>query len=145
MTVFGTSPPYLRLCQTAGYSPSASRPLRAALRSCPPATILHDEQFEWLPENVGDVPVQSISGGTDIVGCFVLGNPNLPVYAGEAQCRSLGLDVRAWAPAVMTVWASSCVPSHSRPVRSASTAIPPATGSTRPTSLRTPACGRTET
>ena len=35
----------------------------------------------------------SISGGTDIVSCFVLGNPNLPVYAGEIQCKALGMDV----------------------------------------------------
>ncbi|HXE48000.1 MAG TPA: thioesterase domain-containing protein, partial [Ramlibacter sp.] len=42
------------------------------------------------------LPLQSISGGTDIIGCFVLGNPNLPVHVGEAQCRSLGLDVQAW-------------------------------------------------
>jgi acetoacetyl-CoA synthetase len=41
------------------------------------------------------LPIQSISGGTDIIGCFVLGNPLLPVYPGECQCRSLGLDVRA--------------------------------------------------
>ena len=41
------------------------------------------------------MPLQSISGGTDIIGCFVLGNPNLPVHRGESQCRSLGLDVRA--------------------------------------------------
>ena len=45
-----------------------------------------------------DLPLQSISGGTDIIGCFVLGNPNLAVYRGEAQCRSLGLDVRALPP-----------------------------------------------
>ena len=41
------------------------------------------------------MPLQSISGGTDIVGCFVLGNPNLPVHRGWIQCRSLGLDVQA--------------------------------------------------
>ena len=45
------------------------------------------------------LPLQSISGGTDIIGCFVLGNPNLPVRRGAAQCRSLGLDVRALPPA----------------------------------------------
>src|SRR5204863_294395 len=58
---------------------------------------LYDDQYHWVRKNVGAVPVQSISGGTDIVGCFVLGNPNLPVYAGESQCRSFGLDVRAFA------------------------------------------------
>jgi acetoacetyl-CoA synthetase len=40
------------------------------------------------------VPIHSISGGTDIIGCFVLGNPLLPVYRGESQCVSLGMDVR---------------------------------------------------
>ena len=44
------------------------------------------------------MPLQSISGGTDIIGCFVLGNPDLPVHRGEAQCRSLGLDVRSLPP-----------------------------------------------
>ncbi len=44
------------------------------------------------------MPLQSISGGTDILGCFVLGNPDLPVHRGAAQCRSLGLDVRALPP-----------------------------------------------
>ena len=44
---------------------------------------------------MGDVPLQSISGGTDIIGCFVLGNPNLPVHRGWIQCRSLGLDVQS--------------------------------------------------
>ena len=44
---------------------------------------------------MGAIPLQSISGGTDIVGCFVLGNPNLPVRRGWIQCRSLALDVQA--------------------------------------------------
>src|SRR5947207_3758960 len=57
--------------------------------------ILYDHQYRWERKNVGAIPLKSISGGTDIVGCFVLGNPNLPVYAGESQCRSVGLDVRA--------------------------------------------------
>ncbi|HEY1227232.1 MAG TPA: alpha/beta fold hydrolase, partial [Ramlibacter sp.] len=58
--------------------------------------VLHDGQFRWVMAHAKDVPVQSISGGTDIIGCFVLGHPDLPVRAGEAQCRSLGLDVQAW-------------------------------------------------
>jgi len=44
---------------------------------------------------VGDLPVQSISGGTDIIGCFVLGNPNRAVQRGWIQSRSLGMDVQA--------------------------------------------------
>lgn len=55
------------------------------------------EQFGWIYRNVSDqIQVASISGGTDIVSCFVLGNPTLPVHAGEIQCRGLGMDVRVW-------------------------------------------------
>jgi acetoacetyl-CoA synthetase len=67
--------------------------LRAVLST---GSVLYDEQFTWVRNHVKPLPLQSISGGTDILGCFVLGNPNLPVYAGEAQCKSLGLDVQAW-------------------------------------------------
>jgi acetoacetyl-CoA synthetase len=94
VTVFGTSPPYLKLCADNGYLPSDHLdllPLRAILST---GSILRDEQFDWVSRHVKAVPLQSISGGTDIIGCFVLGHPGLPVYRGEAQVRSLGLDVR---------------------------------------------------
>jgi acetoacetyl-CoA synthetase len=55
------------------------------------------EQFGWIYDNVrADVQLASISGGTDIVSCFVLGNPSLPVRAGEIQCMGLGMDVQVW-------------------------------------------------
>jgi acetoacetyl-CoA synthetase len=95
VTVFGTSPPYLRLCEELGYTPCdelALTQLRAVLST---GSILGDAEFDWVREHVGDVPLQSISGGTDIIGCFVLGNPNLPVHRGEIQSISLGLDVRS--------------------------------------------------
>lgn len=93
VNVFGTSPAYLKLCQNLGFRANRELPaLRAVLST---GSILYDEQFDWVEANVKRVPVQSISGGTDIIGCFVLGSPNLPVWRGEAQCRSLGLDVRA--------------------------------------------------
>jgi acetoacetyl-CoA synthetase len=95
VTVFGTSPAYLQLCQDAGYRPAdtvdVSR-LRSVLST---GAVLHDWQFDWVAREVGPVPVQSISGGTDIIGCFVLGHPELPVRAGRCQSRSLGLDVVA--------------------------------------------------
>ncbi|HWI78726.1 MAG TPA: acetoacetate--CoA ligase [Ramlibacter sp.] len=97
VTVFGTSPAYLRMCQDAGLAPGRELdlgPLRAMLST---GSVLYDEQFHWVREQVKALPLQSISGGTDILGCFVLGNPNLPVMAGEAQCKSLGLDVQAWS------------------------------------------------
>jgi acetoacetyl-CoA synthetase len=95
VNVLGTSPPYLQLCQDQGFSPReqfALPDLRTVLST---GSILHDWQYDWVSEHVGPVDVQSISGGTDIVGCFVLGNPDLPVRRGLLQCRSLGLDVQA--------------------------------------------------
>jgi acetoacetyl-CoA synthetase len=100
VTAFGTSPAFLRMCQDAGYSPRRRNLDLTRLRSImSTGAILDEDQFRWTRNNVGPVPLQSISGGTDIVGCFVLGNSNLPVYAGESQCRSFGLDVRALVPA----------------------------------------------
>ncbi|CAH2604643.1 Acetoacetate--CoA ligase [Rhodovastum atsumiense] len=95
VTRFGTSPAYLRLCQERDYVPARAHDLSALRGVMSTGSILYDDQFDWVMQAVGRVPVQSISGGTDIIGCFVLGNPNLPVWRGEAQCRSLGLDVQA--------------------------------------------------
>jgi acetoacetyl-CoA synthetase len=52
------------------------------------------ESFHYVYAKIKkNVQLTSISGGTDIVSCFVLGNPNLPIYAGEIQCKALGMDV----------------------------------------------------
>ena len=98
VTVFGTSPSYLKLCENAAFEPADEfdlSDLRAILST---GSILYEGQFKWVRDHVKDVPLQSISGGTDIIGCFVLGNPNLPVYLGQSQCKSLGYDVRALPP-----------------------------------------------
>lgn len=95
VTVFGTSPPYLKLCENSGYSPRQQLPLPALRAVMSTGSVLEDQQFDWVRNHVGDVPVQSISGGTDIIGCFVLGHPDLAIQRGESQCRSLGLDVQA--------------------------------------------------
>jgi len=93
-TVFGTSPAYLQLCESLDrvVADLDFTALRAILST---GSILYPRQQDWVQRDVKPLPVQSISGGTDIVGCFVLGNPNLPVYSTECQCRSLGLDVQA--------------------------------------------------
>lgn len=94
VTAFGTSPAYLQMCERSGWAPHTLD--FSALRSMySTGSILYPRQQEWVWQNVKPIAIQSISGGTDIVGCFVLGNPNLPVYSAEPQCRSLGLDVRA--------------------------------------------------
>jgi acetoacetyl-CoA synthetase len=95
VSVFGTSPAYLRFCEDSGVSPRRRFDLSALRAVLSTGSILFPGQYDWVARDVGSMPLQSISGGTDIIGCFVLGNPNLPVRRGEAQCRSLGLDVRA--------------------------------------------------
>ena len=102
VTVFGTSPAYLRMCEDAGLVPAQQLDLGGLRAMLSTGSVLYDEQFVWVRDHVKALPLQSISGGTDIIGCFVLGNPNLPVYAGEAQCRSLGLDVQAWKDGKLT-------------------------------------------
>ena len=98
VTVFGTSPAYLGFCRDAGLVPRERADLSSLRAVQSTGSVLHESLFEWVKQNVADVPVQSISGGTDIVGCFVLGCPTLPVYAGEMQSVGLGLDVRVAAP-----------------------------------------------
>ena len=95
ITVFGTSPAYLKLCSNFQFVPRREFKLSKLRSVLSTGSILYPSQYEWVRENVKELPLQSISGGTDIIGCFVLGNPNAPVYPGEAQCRSLGLDVRS--------------------------------------------------
>jgi acetoacetyl-CoA synthetase len=96
VTVFGTSPPYLRLSQESRLVPRQQFDFRALRAMCSTGSVLHDWQFDWVDENVSHIPLWSISGGTDIIGCFVLGSPLLPVHAGESSCRSLALDVQVW-------------------------------------------------
>ena len=95
VSVFGTSPAYLQLCQDAGYRPAEAVDLARLRAVLSTGAVLHDWQFDWLAQTVGPQPLQSISGGTDILGCFVLGHPELPIRVGRCQARSLGLDVAA--------------------------------------------------
>jgi acetoacetyl-CoA synthetase len=75
---------------------AALRQLRALLST---GEALVSEQFDWIYQNVhDDLQLASISGGTDIVGCFLGGNPLSPVRRGELQCAQLGMDVQAWSP-----------------------------------------------
>ncbi len=97
ITVFGTSAGYIAALQNAGVKPGKTydlTPLRAVLSTGSPLSI---EGFEFIYQEVkADLQLASISGGTDLNGCFALGNPMEPVYAGELQCRGLAMDVRAF-------------------------------------------------
>jgi acetoacetyl-CoA synthetase len=99
ITVFGTSPAYLQLLRESGVEPRTVAPFEALRALQSTGSILYEPQFDWVRDAFKAVPIQSISGGTDIIGCFVLGNPLLPVYRGESQCVSLGMDARVWTDA----------------------------------------------
>lgn len=94
VTVFGTSATYLHAVQQVGISPTNIGAFADLHTIQSTGSILYDTQFDWIASEFNSVKIQSISGGTDVVGCFVLGNPLLPIYRGESQCVSLGLDVR---------------------------------------------------
>jgi acetoacetyl-CoA synthetase len=97
ITVFGTSAGYIAALINAGVEPGKTydlTPLRAVLSTGCPLSI---EGFEYIYNEVkADLQLASIAGGTDLNGCFALGNPMGPVYAGELQCRGLAMDVRAF-------------------------------------------------
>jgi acetoacetyl-CoA synthetase len=97
ITVFGTSAGYIAALMNTGVKPGRQydlKPLRAVLSTGSPLSI---EGFEFVYRDVkSDLQLASIAGGTDLNGCFALGNPTGPVYAGELQCRGLAMDVHAF-------------------------------------------------
>jgi acetoacetyl-CoA synthetase len=97
ITVFGTSAGYIAALINAGVKPGKTydlSALRAVLSTGSPLSI---EGFEYVYNEVkANLQLASIAGGTDLNGCFALGNPMGPVYAGELQCRGLAMDVRAF-------------------------------------------------
>jgi len=96
ISIFGTSPKFLSLCEKEKVQPANYNldSLRIILSTGSP---LSEENFNWVYNNVkSHLQLSSISGGTDIISCFMLGCPNLPVYPGEIQCRGLGMKVAAF-------------------------------------------------
>lgn len=95
MTHFGASAKYIDAIRKAGLEPARSHDLSTVRTMLSTGSPLVDESFEYVYRSVkSDVCLSSISGGTDIVSCFVLGNPNGPVRRGEIQAPGLGMDVR---------------------------------------------------
>ncbi len=97
ITIFGTSAGYIAALQNAGVKPGKEydlTPLKAVLSTGSPLSV---EGFEFIYEEVKkDLQLASIAGGSDLNGCFALGNPMGPVYAGELQCRGLAMNVEAF-------------------------------------------------
>jgi acetoacetyl-CoA synthetase len=97
ITLFGTSAKYLDACAKEGLAPAETHDLSSVRTLCSTGSPLVPEGFDYVYDKVkGDLNLASISGGTDIVSCFVLGNPIGPVYRGEIQARGLGMAVEVW-------------------------------------------------
>ena len=97
ITVFGTNPKYLSLIEKNGLRPKDSHTLIALKTVLSTGSPLLPENFEYVYNAIkSDICLSSISGGTDIIGCFALGSPMLPVNAGELQTRSLGYKVEVF-------------------------------------------------
>ena len=94
VNVFGASAKYLALAEKSGVRPARDNDLAALRAVLSTGSPLSAESFDWVHDAVGaHVQTSSISGGTDIVSCFVLGNPLSPVRRGEIQGPGLGLAV----------------------------------------------------
>ena len=97
LTHFGTSPKFLTACEKAGVTPGKSHDLSGLRTVLSTGSPLSVENFQWVYQNVKqDLHLASISGGTDLIGCFMLGNPTLPIYPGEIQSLGLGMKVECW-------------------------------------------------
>ena len=97
ITHFGTSAKYLALLDKEGVKPGQGRDLSALRAVLSTGSPLAPESYDYVYRDIkAGVQLASISGGTDIVSCFALGNPMLPVYRGELQSRGLGMAVEIW-------------------------------------------------
>jgi acetoacetyl-CoA synthetase len=94
LTVFGVSAKYLALSEKEGLTPRETHNLSALRTVLSTGSPLAPSGFDYVYREVkANVQLASISGGTDIISCFALGNPTAPVWRGELQCLGLGMAV----------------------------------------------------
>lgn len=97
MTFFGTSAKWIDACSKAGLAPKETHDLSTVRAIASTGSPLVPESFDYVYDKIkSDVQLSSISGGTDIVGCFMLGNPIAPVWRGEIQSLGLGMDIQTF-------------------------------------------------
>lgn len=97
IAVFGASAKYLAALEKAGMRPRHSHRLDSLRTLLSTGSPLAHESFDYVYRELkSDLCLSSISGGTDIVSCFAIGNPVLPVWRGELQCKALGMAVEIW-------------------------------------------------
>jgi acetoacetyl-CoA synthetase len=97
ITIFGASAKYVEAICKSKFVPRASHSLASVRTLLSTGSPLSPQSFDFVYENVKpDLCLSSISGGTDIISCFALGSPLLPVWRGEMQCLGLGMAVEVW-------------------------------------------------
>ena len=97
ITVFGVSAKFLSNAQKEMVSPIESHQLNSLRCLISTGSPLTEERFEYVYEKIKqELHLVSMTGGTDLISCFILGNPNLPVYSGELQSPGLGMAVDIW-------------------------------------------------
>lgn len=97
ITLFGTSAKYLSSIEKLGLIPQCTHELSSLTTILSTGSPLLPMNFDYVYQKIKpDLRLCSISGGTDIISCFALGNPLLPIYSGELQCRGLGLNVEIY-------------------------------------------------
>lgn len=122
VTVLGTSPAYLQACARAGRSPGADHDLHRLRVIGATGSVVPPEQHSWVADHVGrDVPLASVTGGTDVASGFAGFVPILPVRAGEITSAYLGVALDSWDAdgrrASATQWGSWWSLSRCRPCR----------------------------
>ncbi|MES2178164.1 MAG: acetoacetate--CoA ligase [Gemmatimonadota bacterium] len=97
VSVFGTSAKWIALTEKEGTVPRDTHDLSALRTILSTGSPLAEESYDYVYSSVkSDVCLSSISGGTDIISCFALGDPTLPVHRGELQTRGFGMRVEVW-------------------------------------------------
>ena len=97
VTIFGTSASYLNLLKARGMAPKKDQDLSALREICQTGSVLSPEGFDYVYDAIkSDLHFNSLSGGTDINGCFAIGSPTLPVYAGQLQAPALGMRIECY-------------------------------------------------
>jgi acetoacetyl-CoA synthetase len=96
--IFGTSAKYIDSCHKEGLAPAKTHDLSSIKLITSTGSPLAPDSFDYVYHSIkSDVPLTSISGGTDIMGCFVLGDPTAPIWKGEIQAPGLGMAVDVWS------------------------------------------------
>ncbi|MEM8745084.1 MAG: acetoacetate--CoA ligase [Actinomycetota bacterium] len=97
VTLFGVSAKYIDASRKAGLDPATTHELGSVRTICSTGSPLSPEGFQWVYDSISaDVHLQSMSGGTDLCGCLVAGDPTKPVYSGAIQRSAFGLGIEVF-------------------------------------------------